>query len=290
VNIQQALRQAAQTLAPTSDSPLLDARCLLSHVLDCNGAHLLTWPEQALTEQQQADFDRLCAQRAAGRPVAYLTGEREFWAQTLVVNPATLIPRPETETLVDFVLSRFAPEPTMKLLDIGTGSGAIAIAIASERPGWSVSASDISEPALDTARHNAETSHVNLELINSDWFDAIKQHDFDIIVSNPPYIAAGDPHLGQGDVRFEPESALVSGSDGLDAIRHLCQHAMDYLVDHGWLIVEHGYDQKKSVYGCFAEHGFQSIVQLDDLAGQPRMTAGQKRPDTVTTDHGNHRS
>jgi release factor glutamine methyltransferase len=242
-------------------------------------AHLLTWPEQALTDTQQKEFEQLCKKRQQGRPVAYLTGQREFWSLALEVNPSTLIPRPETETLVDFVLTRFPPEPALKLLDMGTGSGAIAISIASERPGWTVTASDISQAALDTAQRNAEHNHVRLSLINSNWFDAIEQNDFDIIISNPPYIASSDPHLGAGDVRFEPETALVSGNDGLDAIGHLCQHASDHLVSHGWLIVEHGYDQKESVRRCFTGCGFNAIVQLDDLAGQPRMTAGQKSSD-----------
>jgi release factor glutamine methyltransferase len=277
MNIQQALQQASIQLADYSPSALLDAQVLLSHVLQCNSAHLAAWPEKALAKTQLKEFLQLIERRQQGLPVAHLTGSREFWSLDFSVDNSTLIPRPETETLVEYLLQNFADRKELALLDMGTGTGAIAISIASEKPGWNIVASDISEDALELARQNCEAHETdNVTLIHSDWFQNIRQNNFDIIISNPPYISSDDPHLSQGDVRFEPQSALTSGDMGMDDIEHLCSHAKDHLLKDGWLILEHGYNQKQIVAECFAKNGYTDITQQQDLSGHTRMTAGKK--------------
>ena len=278
MNIQQALQQASQALSETSPSAKLDAQVLLTHVLQCNTAHLAAWPEKNLSEEQAAQYLQLTQQRKDGQPVAHLTGTREFWSLAFTVNDSTLIPRPETETLIEFILENFSNKKNLKLLDMGTGTGAIAISIASEKPGWKIFASEVSEQALVLARQNSEQHQTsNITFIHSNWFDNITDHDFDIIVSNPPYIAGDDPHLLQGDVRFEPRSALSSGKSGMDDIEHLCLHAKKHLAKNGWLIVEHGYDQAQMVAECFAKQGYTQVEQKKDLAGHTRMTAGKRK-------------
>lgn len=278
MNIQQALQQASQALSETSPSAKLDAQVLLTHVLQCNTAHLAAWPEKNLSEEQAAQYLQLTQQRKDGQPVAHLTGTREFWSLAFTVNDSTLIPRPETETLIEFILENFSNKKNLKLLDMGTGTGAIAISIASEKPGWKIFASEVSEQALVLARQNSEQHQTsNITFIHSNWFDNITDHDFDIIVSNPPYIAGDDPHLLQGDVRFEPRSALSSGKSGMDDIEHLCLHAKKHLAKNGWLIVEHGYDQAQIVAECFAKQGYTQVEQKKDLAGHTRMTAGKRK-------------
>ena len=278
MNIQQALQQASQCLFESSPSATLDAQVLLCFVLQCNSAHLLAWPEKELSEKQQSHYQKLLQQRQKGIPVAHLTGQREFWSLKFSVNNSTLVPRPETETLVEYILTNFYKEDNLRLLDMGAGTGAIAIAIASEKPGWIIVASDTSEQALKLAQHNSHFHQTdNIAFINSNWFEKIEQNNFDIIVSNPPYIADNDPHLQQGDVRFEPLSALSSGKTGLDDIKHLCSRAKNYLKEDGWLIVEHGYDQKQAVADCFTKNGFTEIEQKQDLSGHTRMTAGKRK-------------
>lgn len=274
MNIQQALQQANQDLSKSSPSAMLDAQVLLSFVLRCNSAHLAAWPEKELSEEQQSHYLQLIQKRQQGSPVAHLTGQREFWSLNFSVNDSTLIPRPETETLIEYILAEFNHRETLKLLDMGTGTGAIAIAIAKEKPGWEIVASDVSAEALKLARQNSEQHQTaNITFIQSDWFENISADDFDIIVSNPPYIASDDPHLQQGDVRFEPLSALTSGPEGMDDIEQLCSHAADYLNNNGWLIIEHGYNQAQQVADCFAKNGFTMIGQQQDLSGHTRMTA-----------------
>jgi len=276
MNIQQALQQAGQHLSESSPSALLDAQVLLTYVLQCNHAHLLAWPEKTLTEDQASCFLQLIEQRRQGIPVAHLTGSREFWSLDFAVDNSTLIPRPESETLVEFILQKFAGRDRLKLLDMGTGTGAIAIAIASEKPGWQITARDVSAQALTLAVDNSRRHNTgNITFIRSDWFGDIERHDFDIIVSNPPYIATGDPHLLDGDVRFEPASALSSGETGMDDIEQLCAQADQYLQNDGWLILEHGYNQEQQVAECFAKNGFEEITQQQDLSGHTRMTAGK---------------
>ncbi len=275
MNIQQALLQASRDLSESSPSAMLDAQVLLSYVLGCNSAHLAAWPEKDLTKEQQSHYLRLIRQRQQGLPVAHLTGQREFWSLNFFVNNSTLIPRPETETLVEFILTKFNHRKNLKLLDMGTGTGAIAITIAKEKPEWNIIASDVSKDALQLARQNSEQHHTaNILFIQSDWFENINAVNFDIIVSNPPYIASDDPHLQQGDVRFEPRSALTSGVVGMDDIELLCSHAAEHLNNNGWLIVEHGYNQAQQVAECFTKNGFGEIQQQRDLSGHVRMTAG----------------
>jgi release factor glutamine methyltransferase len=276
MNIQQTLRQASTALAGSSPSASLDAQVLLTHVLDCNSAHLAAWPEKALNEEQTAQFQQLIQRRLQGAPVAHLTGQREFWSLSFSVDNSTLIPRPETETLVEYILEKFNHRKNLKLLDMGTGTGAIAISLAKEKNSWSIYASDISESALALASHNNDHHQTGITLLKSDWFSNITQNNFDIIVSNPPYIAADDPHLQQGDVRFEPQSALTSGKTGMDAIEHICRHAKDFLSENGCLIMEHGYNQKQQVADCFSKNGFKEIEQKQDLSGHTRMTSGKK--------------
>lgn len=276
MNIKQALHQANQKLVNNSPSALLDAQVLLSHLLQCNTAHLIAWPEKNLSKIQEIEFLKLIEQRQQGLPIAHLTGQREFWSLNFFVNNSTLIPRPETETLVEFILEKFGDKKNLKLLDMGTGTGAIAIAIASEKTDWEIIASDISSDAINLARKNSK--HIkanNTKFIESDWFKNISTTDFDIIVSNPPYIANDDPHLNQGDVRFEPDSALTAGKSGMDDIEILCTQAKNHLAKEGWLIVEHGYNQEKPVADCFTKSNFNSIIQKHDLSGHTRMTAGK---------------
>jgi len=281
MNIQQALQQARHALSKTGDSTTgesaaIDTQVLLCYVLQCNSAHLIAWPEKDLDKEQAAQFLQLIQQRKQGLPVAHLTGQREFWSLNFNVDNSTLIPRPETETLVEFILEKFGDIKNLKLLDLGTGAGAIAIAIASEKPKWEIFASDVSEQALKLARKNSEQHQTgNTTFIHSNWFNNISEQNFDIIVSNPPYIAEGDPHLSTGDVRFEPKRALTSGESGMDDIEHLCSQAKNHLLKNGWLIVEHGYNQAQTVADCFAKNTYTQIEQKKDLSEHTRMTAGK---------------
>jgi len=274
--ISQTLSDARNSLQATSPSPAVDASILLCHVLGCSPSHLIAWPDNQLSPHQASQFKEILQQRVEGKPVAYITGEREFWSLPLKVTADVLIPRPETETLVEFVLEKFSGSPALTVADLGTGSGAIACALAVERPAWNIIASDSSIEALNIARHNASVHKLdNIRFVHGQWLEPLADLDFDLIISNPPYVAIDDPHLAQGDVCFEPEAALASGKQGMDAITHLVQQAGQRLKAGGWLIVEHGYDQQQLVYDCYKQGGFENIVQLTDLAGQPRVTAGQ---------------
>jgi release factor glutamine methyltransferase len=275
MNIRQTLQQAIRQLHETSPSAELDAQVLLTFALNCNSAHLAAWPEKDLDAEQNTAYQQLIQQRLQGTPVAHLTGTREFWSLDFLVNNSTLIPRPETETLIEFTLERFADKKKINLLDMGTGTGAIAISIAKEKPQWNISASDISAQALKLAAQNSKNQQTHVTFTKSNWFDNIEDESFDIIISNPPYIRSDDPHLSQGDVRFEPASALTSGTSGMDAIEHLCHHAKDHLSKDGWLIIEHGYDQQLLALDCFTNNAYSQIVQRKDLSGHTRMTAGK---------------
>jgi len=272
-SIQQALQWAQTRL---HEDAALEASLLLCHVLHCNRAHLMAWPEKTLSAEQQQQFEQLVARRRQGEPVAYIKGEKEFWSRPFTVNPHCLIPRPETELLIEFVLQHFDRRQHLHAADLGTGSGAIAVTLACECPAWQITATDIDDDALALAQHNAQRHAANtIRFIKSDWFDALSER-YDLIVSNPPYIASHDKHLQRGDVRFEPAAALASGIDGLDAIRRLCDQAGNYLKPDGWLVIEHGYDQKQAVHDLFFKNGFNNIQQLDDYAGNPRLSAGQQ--------------
>ena len=273
-SISELLAQA-RNMPGQSDSTARDAEILLCHALGCERTYLYTWPDKTVDASTEKSFLDLLASRVEGTPVAYLTGMREFWSLPFQVTPDTLIPRPETELLVEHVLSRFSKEP-LQVLDLGTGSGAIAIALAHSRPAWEITASDISASCLDIAAQNAVRNQANnIQFVQSDWLQQLADRRFDLIVSNPPYIAEHDVHLTQGDVRFEARSALVSGSEGMDAIRHLCKHVGHALKPGSWFFTEHGYDQKTAVRECLLQNGFDNIVQLDDHGGQPRVSGGQ---------------
>ena len=255
----------------------LEAEILLSHSLQVERTRFYTWPEQALTNAQAQTFFALVERRMQGEPIAYIIGHREFWGLKLKVSPATLIPRADTETLVEVALAKMQTLPQPKVLDLGTGSGAIALALASERADAEITAVDISAAALEIAQQNAVNLKLHIELLQGAWFEPINpQQTFDLIVSNPPYIEQQDPHLQQGDLRFEPENALASGMDGLDDIRLIIHQAWCFLQPKGWLVIEHGYNQAQAMHDLFEQQGYQALELVHDLAGQPRVTLGQK--------------
>ncbi|HAV45994.1 MAG: protein-(glutamine-N5) methyltransferase, release factor-specific [Halomonas sp.] len=283
------LKNAAQRLQLAgSPSPRVDAEVLMEFATGRSRTWLYTWGDSECPTWEHARFDALIAARAQGQPVAYLTGEREFWGLPLATSPTTLIPRPDTETLVEAALAR-ASTPTGRLLDLGTGTGAIALAFASEKPDWQVVGVDVRPEAVALAAHNARTLNItNATFLVSDWFSALRSSSpsesspgspspgstFEIIVSNPPYIAADDPHLGQGDVRFEPRSALVAEADGMADLLHLITTAQAFLSPGGWLVLEHGYQQAPSVRQALKLAGYQSVESVQDMGGHERVTLG----------------
>ena len=269
------LLQSATEANQLSDSPGLDCELLLCFVLGVDPSYSKTWPERQVSDDHLAQFDELLQRRIKGEPVAYLIGSQGFWSLDLEVSPATLIPRPETELLVEVALELSLPEQA-SVLDLGTGTGAIALALATERSHWKVCAVDLQQQAVDLAERNRQRYQLNnVRLFASNWFDAIPAQRFDLIVSNPPYIEAGDPPLSQGDVRFEPASALVSGDDGLDDLRLVCSQSVDYLADGGWLLLEHGFDQGAAVRELLERAGFNSVETRPDLNGCERITLGR---------------
>ncbi|OCQ18208.1 protein-(glutamine-N5) methyltransferase, release factor-specific [Pseudoalteromonas luteoviolacea] len=272
----QALAWATKLLANLSDSPKLDAEVLLLHVLDRPRSYLFTWPEEVLSEQHYAKYKELLEKRCEGLPVAHLTGEREFWSLPFYVNNSTLIPRPDTETLVEQALALEIPNDA-KVLDLGTGTGAIALSLASEMPKWQLWAVDYSDDAVLLAKKNQQRLDItNATILQSDWFTNVPKQRFDLIVSNPPYIEENDVHLSQGDVRFEPLSALVAPEQGYADIRHIAKNALDYLMIGGYIMVEHGYDQGVGVQEIFAQMGYGNILTIKDMAGCDRVTLAQK--------------
>lgn len=264
------LRQASDRIEPT------EARLLLAHALGRTDAWLYAHDDEPVDDASARRFAALVEARAGGEPIAYLTGRRGFWTLELEVNANTLIPRPETELLVELALSRLAAGSSSRVADLGTGSGAIALAIAKERPHARVMATDASEGALVVATRNAESNAIpNVEFRHGDWFAPLLGERFDLIASNPPYIADGDPHLQQGDLRFEPATALSSGRDGLDDIRDIVAHAGRHLVKGGWLLLEHGLQQGAAIRALFAEAGFSEIATERDLEMRDRVTLGR---------------
>lgn len=256
------------------DSAARDTEILLGHVLDKPRTWLYTWPEKKIPESQVLQFRQLLERRSAGEPVAYLTGCRDFWTLSLAVNNHTLIPRPETETLVEWALSLPLPEKA-QVADLGTGAGAIALALASERPGWQVCAVDASAEALTVARANAVACALpQVEFLLSDWFTQLQGRSFDLLVSNPPYIRESDEHLAAGDVRFEPRSALVSDKQGLGCIEAIISNAAAHLLPGGVLLLEHGYDQAGAVRTLLDHAGFVDVATRCDLAGIERISGG----------------
>ena len=269
---------AIEQLKACSKSARLDADIILSYALNIPRTRFITQADSPVNDTQYETILNLIEKRKSGLPVSYITGSKGFWDLELLVNEHTLIPRPETELLVEFALAIFPASKPVNVIDLGTGTGAIALAIAKSRPNWNIIATDKSESALQVAEENREKYQLeNIKLIHSDWFTNIDpQISFDLIISNPPYIAEKDPHLAQGDVRFEPITALSSGPDGLDDIRQIAKSARCFLTEYGWLIVEHGYDQGDSVKALFEEQGYQTIQQGMDLNGHTRATYGQR--------------
>ena len=255
--------------------PASEARLLLGALLGCSTAQIAAYPERALAPGLAARFADLLERRAAGEPVAYLLGTREFFGRDFRVTPAVLIPRPETELIVELVLARVATnDGAPRILDLGTGSGVLAVTLALELPGARLTALDRSAEALDIARVNAAALGAQVDFIESDWFAAVDGAGFDFIVSNPPYIAADDPHLAEGDVRFEPTGALASGRTGLDDLARIVAGAPAFLMPGGWLMMEHGYDQAASVRALLAGAGFDAVASARDLAGIERVSYG----------------
>jgi release factor glutamine methyltransferase len=275
LTIRALLEDAIGRLLPHTDTASLDAELLLAHVLGASRARLKSHPEDAATPATAARFEALVARRERGEPLAYLTGHRDFWTLLLQVSPAVLVPRPETELLVEHALSLFPAAP-IRAADLGTGSGAIALALASERPAWEITATDISEDALAVARANAHALALErVKFVAGHWLEPLGSRRFDLIVSNPPYIACADAALGQAALRHEPAIALASGSDGLDAIRTIVRDAPAHLEHGGWLLLEHGAAQADAVARELVVRGFRHVRSRRDLAGHERMTEGQ---------------
>lgn len=275
--LSEALKLGARLLheLPDCDSRL-EAQLLLAHTLEQERSWLYAWPEYELNQKQEQAYFRLLNHRAGGMPIAYITGEREFWSLPFKVTEDTLIPRAETELIVSTVLQLADQDRGISLLDLGTGSGAIAIALASEFPSWFITATDASSKALSVAETNASRLNAShIQFIHGDWFHALeKDHKFHIIVSNPPYVADNDVHLQQGDLRYEPSGALSSGADGLYDLRQIITEAPAWLHSEGWLLVEHGMVQGASVQELFQDTGFSKIITKADLEHRDRITMG----------------
>lgn len=266
-------------LQAVSDSAKLDVEILLCFVLDKERSYLLTWPEKKLSDEQLCSFLPLLVRRIQGEPIAYIIGIKEFWSLPLAVSPSTLIPRPDTETLVELVLEQYGNRNNVNCLDLGTGTGAIALALASENPTWKIDAIDFNLEAVQLAQLNAKNlgskivdlSHVNI--FQSDWFSQVDmQKKFDLIVSNPPYVDSEDSNLSQGDVRFEPASALIASDNGLADIKHIADVARSFLTPHGKLFFEHGFEQGHAVRRILLNLGFEKAQTAQDLNGQDRIT------------------
>ncbi len=268
----------AVTQLKDSDSPKRDAQILLGFVTGKSRTFILAFAETSLTNVQLSQLEILLARRVKGEPVAYLVGEREFWSLPLRVSPATLIPRPDTECLIEHALTCLPSHPC-HILDLGTGTGAIALALASERPDCQVTALDVVPEAVALARSNAENLAItNVKILHSHWFNALEAQRFALIVSNPPYIDSEDPHLSQGDVRFEPKSALVADKQGLADIEILIGQARDFLEPNGWLILEHGWQQGAQVRQLFLSAGFTEVNTGKDYGDNERLTSGRYIP------------
>jgi len=282
IRLDQLVRNSAEAIASAqhSDSARLDAELLVLQVLKKPRSFLYSHPECLIDADQLAAINQLLQRRCEGIPVAYLLGQKEFWSLMLAVDERVLIPRPETEAIIDYVLQLALPEQA-SIIDLGTGSGAIALALASEKPNYFIVASDYSEGALAVAKQNAQQLAANgvcheVPLLRGDWLSALGKNTFDLVVSNPPYIDAQDPHLQQGDVRFEPLSALVSKDFGYDDIQIISRQAKDCLKSGGHLIIEHGYDQREAIIKMIEAEGYRSVIDHDDLNAMPRFVTAIK--------------
>ncbi len=275
MRLDAAIADATQRLSQISESPRLDAEILLCRTIDMPRSYLFAHPEDELDELTRERFEDVLKKREAGLPMAYITGAREFWSREFAVSPATLVPRPETELLVNLALCEMPRDAEWRVLDLGTGCGAIAVSIACERPSSRVTAVDISEDALTVARENANAfAPGNVECLQGSWTGPVRERQFDLVVSNPPYVRAGDDALA--DLAHEPRAALVAGEDGLDAIRVLAADCRDILVEDGLLLIEHGFDQAADVAALLERHGWTDIKCHNDLAGLPRVTAARR--------------
>ncbi|HWD34134.1 peptide chain release factor N(5)-glutamine methyltransferase [Pseudomonas sp. GZD-222] len=260
---------------PDSPTARLDVELLLAAAIGKSRSYLHTWPERIVSSEAALTFAEYLQRRRSGEPVAYILGQQGFWNLDLEVAPHTLIPRPDTELLVETALE-LLPLTPVRVLDLGTGTGAIALALASERAQWQVVAVDRVLEAVALAERNRQRLQLNnVQVRSSHWFDSVAGERFDLIVSNPPYIAAEDPHLVAGDVRFEPSSALVAGADGLDDLRIIISQAPAHLLPGGWLLLEHGYDQAAAVRELLAQHDFEQIESRIDLGGHERISLGR---------------
>lgn len=267
----KALAEARRTI------DAIDARVLLAHVLDCDSAYLAAHGETHMAPEACERYFAAVGRRAAGEPVAYITGHREFYGLDFRITPAVLIPRPESELLIELAIADMPERAAWEVLDLGTGSGCLAISIARERPRARVLGIDRSASAIALAQENAERLGVpGVAFEASDWFEALAGRSFDLIVANPPYVAADDPHLAQGDPRYEPQAALVGGADGLSAIRHIVQRAPRYLRNGGRILFEHGHDQGARCRALLAAAGFRSITTARDLGGHERVAVGRR--------------
>jgi release factor glutamine methyltransferase len=276
IDIDTALSRAIERLHSSSESPRLDAELLLTRALDVSRSYLIAHPDDTLDAAAQQRFFSLIGRRADGEPMSYITGEREFWSMSLMVSPATLVPRPETELLVERALMLIGRKAALRILDLGTGSGAIALALARERPLCDVVATDLSEDALAIARQNARQHDIaNVTFEPGDWISPVAGRQFDLIVSNPPYVRAGDPALAR--LRYEPQSALAAGPDGLDAIRRIAASAGGVLADGGRLLLEHGSEQRDDVARLLRENLWAEIDCVNDYAGLPRVTQASRK-------------
>ncbi len=273
--IKTIIRSLSEQFSSISDTPRLDAEILLIHALQKPREFLFAHPEYEPSKKEITIINQCAQRRDSGEPVAHITGHKEFWSLDLTVTSDTLIPRPETECLVEWVLNTFPRDKKLTIADLGTGSGAIAIALAHEQPHWIIHATDISEQAVVIAKQNAKRYQLNnIVFYSSRWFAALPQQEYDIIVANPPYVASNDPHLKQ--LQFEPQSALESGKDGLDDIRIIINNASGYLVEGGTLAFEHGCDQGNQVQELLQQAGFQGVELHHDLADLPRFTTAKR--------------
>lgn len=275
--IKWLLNAATSVFTAFSDSARLDAELLMCHVLDCNRTYLFTWSDKVLEPALVENFNQLVARREQGEPIAHITGNREFWSLDLSVNPSTLIPRPDTETLVEKALEIIDSQNLTqgRGLDLGTGTGAIALALASELPSWQWQGVDLSDDAVALAKSNALKNSIdNAEFNQSNWFSNVAKEKFDLIVSNPPYIDPEDPHLTQGDVRFEPLSALIAPEHGMSDVCYIIEKAKQYLKTNAPLLIEHGYDQGRAVRQQFTDNNYHNVRTFKDLGGNDRVTVG----------------
>ncbi|WP_165743026.1 peptide chain release factor N(5)-glutamine methyltransferase [Pseudoalteromonas sp. Z9A6] len=270
--LEQAIAAGADLLALSSESAKLDAQVLLLHILQKPRSYLFTWPEHTLSDEQQSQFNVFIQRRLKGEPVAHITGLREFWSLSLEVNATTLIPRPDTETLVEQALEIALPA-TAKVLDLGTGTGAIALALGSEMPNWQITAVDRVSDAVALATRNQQRLAINnVHVKQSNWFSELHGEKFNLIVTNPPYIESSDIHLNQGDVRFEPLSALVADDCGMSDIKQIITQSRDYLSSNGYLLIEHGFEQGEAVRHFFEKMTFVNIKTVKDLGNNDRVT------------------